>query len=171
MLLPFPRRPSRAAALLLAMASATPALAARPDPTASRTAVAQAISDCRKVSDRDARLECYDKAADAFEQAQAEGQVKRQAFGLSLPSLDLFPKGAKEPEVDRVSIKLTGAHQDQNSRWIMTTDEGAVWSQIDSQELLNEPHAGSTVAIRRAALGSYFCNVDGQSAIRCARSQ
>jgi hypothetical protein len=158
------------------------AQAAPPALNASRAAVAQAIADCRKVADKDARLSCYDQAADAFEQAQAEGQVvvvdraqvrevKRQAFGLSLPSLNLFPKSAKEPGIDRVSVKLSGAHPDPTGKWVMITDEGAVWTQIDSQELLNDPHAGSTVAIRRASLGSFFCNVDGQSAIRCARNR
>ena len=53
----------------------------------------------------------------------------------------------------------------------MISSDNAVWRQIDSQEMYEGPHAGSTVAIRRASLGSFFCNVDGQSAIRCARSQ
>ena len=164
------------------LAAGVPALAAKPNLTQSRTAVVQAISDCRKVADRDARLDCYDKAADAFEQAQAQGQVvvvdraqvhevKRQAFGLSLPSLNLFTRGPKEETIDRVTVKLTAAHPDELGKWVMITDEGAVWRQIDSQELYEGPHAGSTVAIRRASLGSYFCNVDGQSAIRCARNQ
>ena len=156
--------------------------AAKPNLTASRTAVAQAIGDCRRVADREARLDCYDKAADAFEQAQAQGQVvvvdraqvhevKRQAFGLSLPSLNLFSQGPKEAPIDRVTVKLKGAHQDELGKWVMVTEEDAVWRQIDSQDLFNGPHAGSTVAIRRASLGSFFCNVDGQSAIRCTRSQ
>ena len=174
----------RSAILLAAVTPGTgaPALAAKPTLTASRTAVAQAISDCRKVIDRDARLDCYDKAVDAFEQAQAQGQVvvvdraqvrevKRQAFGLSLPSLNLFARGPKEESIDKVSVKLSGAHQDETGKWVMITDENAVWRQIDSQELYEGPHSGSTVAIRRASLGSFFCNVDGQSAIRCARSQ
>jgi hypothetical protein len=169
-------------AALAVLASAGGVLAAQPNLTASRTAVAQAISDCRKVADRDARLACYDKAADAFEEAQAQGQVvvvdraqvrevKRQAFGFAIPSLNLFPKGPKEPEIDRISVKLSGAHQDQNGKWVMTTEDGAVWTQIDSAEVFDPPHAGSTVAIRRASLGSFFCNIDSDSAIRCTRTR
>ena len=169
-------------ALATALLGAALPAAAKPSLAASRTAVSQAISDCRKVDDRDARLACYDKAADAFDQAQAAGQVvvvdraqvhevKRQAFGLSLPSLNLFSRGPKDEVLDRVTVKLSGAHQDEGGKWVMITDENAVWRQIDTQEMYEGPHAGSTVAIRRASLGSFFCNVDGQSAIRCARSQ
>lgn len=170
------------AVAVLAMAAVTPARAARANLTASRTAVSQAISDCRKVADKDARLACYDKAADAFEEAQAQGQVvvvdraqvrevKRQSFGFAIPSLNFFPKGPKEEEMTRVTVKLSGAHQDENGKWVMTTDENAVWRQIDTAEVFDPPHAGSTVAIRRASLGSFFCNIDNDSAVRCTRTQ
>ena len=167
---------------LLAGAIALPALAKPANPTANPAAVAQAISDCRKLTDRDARLDCYDKASDAFEQAQASGQVvvvdreqvravKRQAFGFSMPSLNLFARGPKEEQVDKVEVKLASAHQDPTGKWVLTTDEDAVWRQIDTTELNDEPHAGSAMLIRKAMLGSFFCKVDGQTAIRCARSQ
>lgn len=171
----------QALAGLLLASLALPAVA-KPNLNASRTAVAQAISDCRKVAESTARLDCYDKAADAFEQAQAAGQVvvmdraqvrevKQQAFGFNMPSLTLFTRGPKEEKVDKITVTLASAHQDPTGKWVMTTDANAVWRQIDTDQLYNPPHAGSVVAIRRAMLGSFFCNVDGQSAIRCTRSQ
>ena len=180
--MPCPRRAPTIVLGLLAAAAALPALARPAPPTANPAAVAQAIGDCRKLADRDARLDCYDKATDAFEQAQASGQVvvvdreqvravKRQAFGFSMPSLNLFARGPKEEEVDNVSVKLASAHQDPTGKWVLTTDEDAVWRQIDSNELYNDPHAGSTMVIRKAMLGSYFCKVDKQPALRCTRSQ
>ena len=178
------RQPSLLGVLAAAglLAPAASALAARAPSVASRTAVAQAISDCRKVEDKDARLACYDRAADAFEQAQAAGQVvvmdraqvhevKRQAFGFSMPSLNLFGRGPKEEEITRVSLKLSGAHQDGDGKWVMTTDENAVWRQIDTADVFDPPHAGSTLAVRRGVLGSFFCNVDNDAAMRCTRTQ
>ncbi len=184
--MPAPRRLTFIACVLaagLGLATLAPAVAAaKLDLTAKRTAVAQAISDCRKVADKDARLDCYDKAADAFEQAQVQGQVvvvdreqvrqvKQQAFGFNLPSLNLFARGPKEEVVDKVSLKLASAHQDVRGKWVMVTEDNAVWLQTDDNELFDPPRAGSTLAIRRASLGSFFCKVDGQSAIRCTRSQ
>ena len=73
--------------------------------------------------------------------------------------------------MDKISVELSGAHKDATGKWVMTTVNDAVWRQTDDTELFNDPHAGSKVAIRRAMLGSFFCNVDGQSAVRCARAQ
>ena len=171
-----------AVGLCAAMMAPARGQAAKLDLAAKRTAVAQAISDCRKVADKDARLDCYDKAADAFEQAQVKGQVvvvdreqvrevKQQAFGFNLPSLNLFARGPKEEAVDKISVKLASAHQDAQRKWVMVTEDGAAWRQTDDSEMCNPPRAGATVAIRRGSLGSFFCKVDDQSAIRCARSQ
>ncbi len=145
-----------------------------------RAAVVQALSDCRKMADREDRLACYDKAADAFDQAQAQGQVvvfdreqaravRRQAFGFNIPSITLFNRGPKEEAVDKLSVKLSSAGRGADGKWVMTTTDDAVWRQIDDEALYSDPRPGSTVAIRHAMLGSFFCNVDGQSAIRCTR--
>lgn len=168
-------------AAALSIVAATQVLAA-PRPEPGRAAVVQAISDCRKLPDRDARLACYDKAADAFEQAQNQGQVvvvdreqaraiRRQGFGFSMPSLSLFSRGPKEEPVDRVTVELTGAHRNSDGRWVMTTTDDAVWAQTAGDDPYKEPHQGSSVVIRRGTFGSYFCNVDGQFAFRCARQR
>ena len=51
----------------------------------------------------------------------------------------------------------------------MVSTEDVVWAQTDDESINIEPHKGSTVAIRKAALGSFFCNVEGQRAVRCER--
>ena len=55
--------------------------------------------------------------------------------------------------------------------WAMELDSGAVWRQTDGNKLSRRPKPGSTVEIRSAALGSYFMNVDGQTAIRVKRDR
>lgn len=167
---------------LAALALGGSAMAAPPTVEPGRAAVVQALSDCRRIADRDARLACYDKAADALDLAQDQGQVvvidreqaravRRQAFGFNIPSIKLFNRGPKEEKVDRLSVKLAGAHRDADGNWAMTTVEDAVWRQTDGQSLLNDPRGGSTLDIRPGLMGSFFCKVDGQSAVRCARSR
>ena len=170
------------AVLALASVAATDAHAAPRAVEAQRTAVAQAITDCRKVADKDARLDCYDKAADAFEQAQAQGQVvvidrvqahqmKRQAFGFNMPSLSLFKAGPKEEKLDRIDVKLTDAHRSADGKWVLTTEEGAVWRQTDDTDLYSLPKAGDVLSVRSAAMGGYFCRIGGDAAMRCSRVQ
>lgn len=168
--------------LLLALLIAAPAGAAPSKPEARRAAVLDSLAACRKETVDAQRLACFDKAAGALDEAEAKGQVvvvdreqvrevKRQAFGFALPALSLFgARGQSEEKVDRVTYTLDHAGHLSNGMWMLATTEGPVWVQTDSSEGLNiEPHKGSTLAVRHAALSSYFCNVDGQRAIRCNR--
>jgi hypothetical protein len=145
-----------------------------------RAAVVQEVLDCRKLTDSAQRLACYDKAVDGMAQADAKGdlvtvdreqrrEVRKQAFGLSMPSLAIFDRGEKPEEVNRITAVVASASKGANDWWTITLDDGAVWRQIADGELLRDPHKGSTVTIRKASLGSYFMNVDGQSAIRVHR--
>ena len=169
-------------AVTTACLCATRALAATPTPPLGDVAVAKAFSQCRVLTDGPARLACYDKAADAFEQAQAQGDVvvvdrarvkavQRQSFGLALPSLNFFSHGTKPETLSRINAQLTGAHVGGDGKWVMVTAENGVWRQTDSDTLPSDPHTGSTMLIRKGTFGSFFCNVDGQAAIRCVRDR
>lgn len=178
-------------ALALACAAAALAGAAeaqRPRAEAARRAgVLDALSACRRETDGAARLACYDRAAGALEEAEGKGQlvvldkeqvrtVRRQAFGFEIPSFGRFfrPGGRAErsdPEeaIDRVTYTLSGTGGG-GGRYVFYTTEGVNWVQTDD-ELPRPPRAGAELRVRRAALGSYFCNVDGQRAVRCQRQR
>jgi hypothetical protein len=167
----------------LAATAFSPSLShAAPLPDMNHAAVIQAVSDCRKITDKDARLTCFDTAASALDQATAQGQVvvvdreqvktvRRQSFGFTIPSLSIFTHGPKEEALDRVTLDLSGGHVGPDGKWRFVTVDDAVWRQIDSEQLYEPPHQGSKLAVRKAALGSFFCKLDGQSAIRCVRER
>lgn len=172
--------------LLIAALAAPPlaAAAATPKPDARRAAVLEQLAACRKEAADAQRLACFDRAAGALDEAEAKGQVvvvdreqvravKKQAFGFSLPALSLFgARGQAEESVERVSYTLDHAGRTSGGMWVLATTEGPVWVQTDSSdELHGEPRKGSTLAVRHGALSSFFCNVDGQRAIRCNRQR
>ena len=139
----------------------------------------QSVLDCRAITDGVQRLACFDKAVDAMAKAEQTGDlvaidreqrrvVRRQAFGLTLPSLAIFDRGEKPEEVNRIAVTLTNAARNGSGKWVFTLDDGAVWRQIDSEELEPPPRAGEKAVIRRAALGSYMIHLQG-SAIRVHR--
>ena len=140
----------------------------------------QAVVNCKAIADPAQRLACYDDAVGKMAQAQASGDlvtvdreqrraVRRQAFGLTLPALSMFDKGEKAEEVNRLTDKVTGFHKDARGKWVVQLETGAVWRQIDDYELTRPPHDGSTVEIKKGALGSFFMNIDGQLALRVHR--
>lgn len=164
--------------LLCATSSAASGAAASGAP--QDAAVVRSLTACRKLAGDAARLACYDRAADDFMRAEVKGEVivvdreqvravRRQAFGFHLPSLDLLPHVGGEAPVDRVTFQLASAGRTADGKWAMTTSDGAQWVQTDSDELFDPPHAGSQLTVRSGALGSFFCKVDGQLAVRCQR--
>lgn len=177
------RHPSTSLMLAASLALCVGGVQAKPSAKLTdkaRAAETQAVFDCRRVSEDAARLACYDKAAGALDAAEAKGDVvvidraqaqavRRQAFGFNLPSVSLFNRAIRDEAVDRVEVELSGAHQGGDGRWVMATTTDQVWRQTESDDLFPAPRTGSKMVIRRGAIGSYFCKVDGLGATRCAR--
>lgn len=153
----------------------------RPVPAAYRQLV-----DCRAVTEAAARLACYDREVAALEQQTASGELvvtdrasmreaRRGLFGFSLPNIGkLFGGGDDENEADEVK-EIDGTIQSARTfgygLWRMTLADGSVWEQNDTTRLVFDPRSGNPIKIKRAALGSYKANIDGQSPIKVRRVQ
>ena len=173
--------PLRTAAVVAALAAlATPGGLAQAKE--GRAAIVQKLVDCRKVADGAARLACYDQTAADLDQAEAKGdvvivdreqatEVRKQAFGFTLPSLSLFNKGAAKEELEAADGVVAGARRDGNGRWTIVLEGGAVWTQVGSDELFKTPKAGMKVRIRTGALGSYLMSIDNGGSFKAHRVQ
>jgi hypothetical protein len=168
-----------AAALLVV---AAPAWAAPSIALQGRADVLKALSACRAISDASARLDCYDKASAALDQAEASGDVvivdraqaraaRRQAFGFNLSALSVFDRALAKDEVNSLTTTASSAYQNSEGKWIIVLDDGARWRQIDDEVLNRAPHAGSAIKIRPASLGSFVMNIDGQPYIHVHRDE
>jgi len=165
-----------AAIAVMALGAAVAQTAGSPLPAA-----VQRLLDCRKAPDA-ARLACYDGAMAEFAKLVASGdivvvdhervaKVKRQAFGFSLPSLSLFEHSDKPQELEQIAATVARASLSGDSKWTIELDDGSVWQQTDAGNLAKYPKKGSKAEVRKAAMGSYFMNLDGQRALRVKRVQ
>ena len=183
-----PARRARTLALtagLIAALAAAPLFAAPPPKPAAaegRAAELQKLLDCRKVADNAQRLACFDTAAQAFDQAEAKGdivvvnreqarKVRRQAFGFTLPSLSLFERGEKPEEIDTIKAKVSAVRQNGAGKWVVRLEDGAVWVQVDTNDVTPDPQVGEEVEIRRAALGSYMLVLPHHRSFRAHRQE
>ena len=159
------------------IAFSSPVRAAAPP---ARAPVVEAVVACRAIVSGDERLACFDKAVAAFTAAETTGDVvtidreqrravRRQAFGLALPSLTIFDRGDKPEEVNRLTVSIAEVSKTLYGKWIVKLDDGAVWRQTDDDELLKAPHKGSSAVISKGSLGSFFMKIDGQQAIKVHR--
>ncbi|WP_129794473.1 hypothetical protein [Sphingosinicella sp. CPCC 101087] len=165
-------------------AFAVAAPAAAQEAQTQRPAALTRLIDCRAVQGEAERLACYDAAVAAFETAEQNNEVvvmdrqqvrrtRRSLFGLVLPDLDIFGDNQVD-EVEGVSeleTTIRSVREDGYGKWVFVLEDGARWRQLDSRELAREPRPGNTIRIRRAAMGSYLANIEGQVAIRVRREQ
>ncbi|NJC33634.1 hypothetical protein GGR88_001108 [Sphingomonas jejuensis] len=126
--------------------------------------VLQRMLDCRRLQDGAARLACFDREAATVDAAQ-------QSREIVVLDRDTAERGARAVETERRRFEpfegvIAGARQQPNGRWVLRLEDGTQWVQADSETVRREPRAGQTVAVRPAAMGSYFANIDGQRAIR-----
>ena len=166
----------------LSISAAMAIIASAAHAAPSRPLAIQHVIDCRKLTENAARLSCFDAAVAAMDQAEASGDLvsldraqrraaRRQAFGLPLPTLSFLDRGERPEEADRVVANIASASEDPYGKWTLKLDDGAVWRQIDDTTLDNPPHPGSTVEIRRGALGSFRLKVDGQFPFKAHRDR
>lgn len=165
------------------VAVGAPVLAqSRPAAPTDRAAALRQLSDCRGMTDQAARLACYDAAAAAIETAERAGELvvmdrtqvreaKRSLFGFDVGGLNFFDRGEAPVKVDDVSLVVERAYRGEGGKWFLVMTDGQVWRQVDSEAVNSPPKKGSKAEIRRAALGSYFMNIDGQRAVRARREK
>jgi hypothetical protein len=160
------------------LAGAVASLAVADTPIPKRPAALQAVVDCRKIDDATQRLACYDTAVETMTEASGDlvaidreqrRQVRKQAFGFTLPSLQIFDRGDKPEEINRLEGTLAAAWHNSDGKWVFRLQDGAVWRQIDDEDLPNGAHPGDAVVIKRAMLGSYIIDVGGQRALKVHR--
>lgn len=167
---------------------AVPALAAKPakDISSPPVAAVQKLLDCRAIQAADARLACYDAGAGTLSAAIASKDIvvadraqirnaRRSLFGLTLPSFNLFGNGDEaDDKEDReafaeLNSTIASARRRGDRNWIIILEDGAKWVQTDSRDFIRDPDRGMKIRIRRAAMGSYLANVQGQTAVRVMR--
>jgi hypothetical protein len=101
-------------------------------------------------------------------------KARKGLFGLTLPDLGLFGgKDAEEKDPDQEGISkiestIRSAGQNAEGNWVITLEDGAKWVQTEAKSI-RTPKPGQPIRIRKAALGSFFANIDGQTAIRMKR--
>lgn len=146
-----------------------------------------AVYACTSIEIDAERLACYDEAVGRLKTAEESGEittvsraqveeVRRDAFGFSLPSLPSFARSAgasAQPDaLDSVTVAVSEIDRNRYDMVTVTLENGQVWRQIDGRRVVFSARLGVEEAeIKRAALGSYRMKLDGGRAFRVKRVQ
>jgi hypothetical protein len=153
-----------------------------------------AIGQCASNSNERVRHACID---DVLRKAglltpQAEATERRRQFGLdesparaAVPAPAPVPKSTPSPApaaatkpppapvdaVERLDVQIARAAIANDGKLVVTTTDGAVWKQTDSDSFPRLPSGGEHVRIRKATLGSYLCELESHRTFRCLRQK
>lgn len=178
------RTPLLIAALLIGLTSPALAQGGNQD-RQRRPQTFEALVHCRSIAEAAARLQCYDAAAAALEQAAERRDVvvvdraqvresRRRLFGLALPRLPIFGGGDNghdndDDEIAQIDSTIASAVRNDLGQWQVRLQDGGTWIQTDFNLLAVPPRPGQPVVVRRGALGSYMMRVGRQPGVRVRR--
>jgi hypothetical protein len=94
----------------------------------------------------------------------AQSKDSRADFGLQ-------PKTFREP-ADARTLQVTLRRVDQaDGKLLLTTTDGAIWTQVESTDVWPVPTGGQTMTIERGSFGGFFCEPSKYVSFRCFRAK
>lgn len=177
------RRPILVAAATLAGVVLPAAAIAQDDANAPPAAnYLENLKQCQAIESDAERLACYDQAVGRVVTASEEGEVRlvdredvqktrRRLFGFTLPDLGIFGDD-DEGDMETLESTVKRVVSIRRDTIVFEIEEGSIW-QIDDAppRVLRKLGAGTPVVFKKAALGSFFIRVDGQTGVKGKRVQ
>jgi hypothetical protein len=168
--------------LAIALLAVAPSAAAKSPPEkAANSPLVTALDACRQITDDAQRLACFDRASAALVGATASGdvsvvdraqlrQTRKALFGFNMPRLPFFA-GDKSAEDDKGVLDSTikSVRSMGYERFQIVLVDGAIWETAQVYLSFSEPRKGQKIRIKRAPLGVYFLEIDGQVAVKGRR--
>jgi len=147
----------------------------------------EALRACQNETVSESRLACFDKAVSTLLSADEEGELRivdredvrktrRSLFGFGLPDFGIFKsRGDKDKEdeqqFEQLETTISAVGGSRSTGYLITTEEGAVWSLSQIPNRLMTPKPGQKIEIKKGALSSYFLRINGQPGVKGKRVQ
>lgn len=139
---------------------------------------------CRDIAEDAARLSCFDQQVATMASASQRDEVvvldktelnktRRTLFGFSFPKLPFLGDDENKPDapetegVSQIEAKITTVKSLGYGKWLITLEDGAQW--LTTEASARDPKPGSTIELKRAAMGSFLGKIDGGRAVRMKR--
>lgn len=138
----------------------------------------EAIKKCAAIQDDETRHECSDDVLRNAGLMPPREVARRKSFGLQHPAAretPPVPTNTSEPPApgvdDRLQVSLASVKEGRDGKLTLTTTDGAIWRQVESEPIRPTPTQGQTMTISKGSLGSYLCQPTKWTAFRCARAR
>jgi hypothetical protein len=150
------------------------------------------MAQCATLGDDKARHTCTD---DALREAglltdETKATAKRKAFGLQKPTplaaaaappapapaaapasaASPAPQPKQDPS-EHLEVTLAKVDHAGDGKLVLTTTDGAVWHQVESDAVRQVPKQGEMMKIVARSLGGFMCQPSKYVSFRCYRSK
>jgi hypothetical protein len=134
-----------------------------------------AMKRCAAITEDKARHACTDEtlrnagllsSVTQSPKAVEKHVEKQKDFGLP-PA----PAPKPSPGESKLQVTLANVEQRGDGKLVLTTTDGAVWRQVESEDIRPMPAQGQTMTIARKSLGGFMCESANRVAFRCYRSR
>ena len=135
------------------------------------SSLADAVQACAQEPDSLRRLVCYDQVA---------GRSATGATPAVTPNVAPMPVAAASPTApaakappaasrrEDVTATVTHVKRRADGRYVVTLDNGDVWSEVETKERFNV-NEGDTVTVRTELLGTHYLHTDAGADVRVVR--
>lgn len=138
------------------------------------------LQACRKITDPEKRVACYDSAVDQLTAAVSRNQVtffdkaevkeaRKGLFGFNIGKVKLFESTDKEAEDRKLVTTITSARALHYGTWRFAVEGGAIWETTEADTAALDPKPGMKVELEKGALGGYFARVGSGLRVRAKR--
>lgn len=145
-------------------------------------AVVRLMTECARIGEIGARVACYDKTMEAARMIAAAPTVRAEPKIAAPAPLEQPPSGfgaesLRKPEpvrearpAEETEALVQAARQTEPGVYLLTLEDGAQWRFVDAAPpSYDPPRAGSRIALRSGALGSFLMRYAGQRSLRVQR--
>ncbi len=156
--------------LILSVNSVT-ATAQAANTTSPPSAQIRDVTACLQLMEAPVRLACFDRSAATLKAATEDHDMvvidrakirSLQRTRPSSPEKDGSTAGPRK--FSEAKGQITSARSRGDGQWSFSLNDGSSWVTIEAPA--SPPRGGDDVHVRRAALGSFFANINGQRAVR-----
>jgi hypothetical protein len=137
-----------------------------------------AMKECAAILDDDLRHACTDNVlrdAGLLPGSETASTKRQQRFGLQRPAARAAPSPSDAPaqpkSEDKLEVTLAAVKESHDGKLVLTTTDGAIWKQVETQVVQPTPVQGGSMTITKTIFGGFMCKPNKWTTFRCSRTR
>jgi hypothetical protein len=129
------------------------------------------MTKCAAIADDVGRHRCSDEVLRGAGLLAPHFGLETSPAHAPQPAAQAAAPEAKRRSDDQVEVTLATVSPGADGKLVLTTTDGAVWRQVESNAVRPTPAQGQIMTIERTSFGGFMCKAGKWVAFRCYRAR